>query len=119
MKELLSCEICGKLFVSKAGLSIHRKLAKECSRTGPKDKSHAERRAEETAMQLISEGEDPRVAIAFGRCAFGLQDRAPKRDPRFSPGMRRAMLEDAATSRRSERLPSVEGRTSGSMGARR
>lgn len=113
------CDVCGKRFTSMTGLGIHRKLAKECSRTGPKDKSHAKRRAAEYTRQLVAEGESQHVARARARAAYGLQDRAPSGDPRPSHEMRRAWLDEAATARRSERLPSVEGRTSGPVGARR
>lgn len=84
-----------------------------------KDCAEAEKRAEEFAAQLVAEGERPHIASARARSAYGLQDRAPAGDPRPSRETRRAWLDEAATARRSERLPSVEGRTSGSVGARR
>lgn len=113
------CEVCGKRLASEKSLRAHRKLAKSCARSGPKDQFRVQLRAAEFAAQLVAEGERPHIASARARAAYGLQDRAPAGNPQPSPETRRAWLDEAATARRSERLPSVEGRTSGSVGARR
>lgn len=84
-----------------------------------KDTRHAERRAKEMAALLVAEGEKPHIARARARAAYGLQKDAPDGDPQMTQEERRAWIEHEATSRRSERLPSVEGRTSGSVGGRR
>lgn len=115
------CDVCGKRFALKRSLAAHRKLSKSCNaeRRSKEFSQRLERRAEESAALLVAEGEDPRVAVALARTAYGIQDRAPRRDPQLSRETRRAWLDEAATARHSERLPSVEGRTSGAVGARR